>query len=415
MTCRSVCIITPAYLSSTPRVVKEADALWNAGFRVRVVFGQGDLEDVRRHDDQLLSARKWSWTVVGWARRRPAERFTYWRATLRHLIARQLPPPLWSFGRLPEQAEERIYPELARSAADTRADLFIGHYPAGLAAAAYAASVWQAKLGYDAEDFHAGEQPSSPAQRQARVDRIERAHLGRCSQLTASSPEIAEALARRYGIPKPLPIHNVFPWADRAVVDAQQLDRRGPGLSLYWYSQTIGLDRGIQDAIRAVGLLDKPVQIHLRGNVSESTRAELGVLAHECHLEGRLHFHAPVPPTGLLSRAAEHDVGLALEQPVDVNKGLTASNKLFLYLLAGLAVVATDLPGQRSVLATCPAAGHLYTPGDYPGLAEKIAAWCADPNALRAARTAALTAAQTMWNWEHESQKLIESVRKVLP
>ena len=27
-------------------------------------------------------------------------------------------------------------------------------------------------------------------------------------------------------------------------------DRRGPGLSLFWFSQVIGLNRGLQDVIR---------------------------------------------------------------------------------------------------------------------------------------------------------------------
>jgi len=38
-----VVIVTPTYLSSNPRVVKEADALANAGLRVCVVFSQGQL------------------------------------------------------------------------------------------------------------------------------------------------------------------------------------------------------------------------------------------------------------------------------------------------------------------------------------------------------------------------------------
>lgn len=45
-----VCIVTPGYISSTPRVVKEAEALSQAGYRVRVVFSQGDLERARQHD-----------------------------------------------------------------------------------------------------------------------------------------------------------------------------------------------------------------------------------------------------------------------------------------------------------------------------------------------------------------------------
>ena len=36
---RSVCIVSPGHLASNPRVVKEADALHGAGYRVTVIAG----------------------------------------------------------------------------------------------------------------------------------------------------------------------------------------------------------------------------------------------------------------------------------------------------------------------------------------------------------------------------------------
>jgi glycosyltransferase involved in cell wall biosynthesis len=232
--------------------------------------------------------------------------------------------------------------------------------------------------------------------------------------LTASSPQIADAVAAHYGVRRPTAIHNTFSLAERQRIDGLRRDRRGDGLSLYWFSQTIGLDRGLQDAIKAVGLIDHPLELHLRGSVSDSTRDALCRLARACGAAHRLFFHSLTQPAELLSRAAEHDVGLALEQPVDGNKGLTASNKLFVYLLAGLAVAATDLPGQHAVMASCAAAGELVSAGDYQNLATVLARWCSNPAALRASKTAALAAAHTTWNWEAESQKFVASVRAVL-
>jgi glycosyltransferase involved in cell wall biosynthesis len=412
VTRKRVCIVTPAYLSSTPRVVKEADALSSGGFEVRVVFSQGDLDFVRAHDEALLAGRTWRTSVVRWARHHPAEHVTYWRATLRHQLARRAPTRLRSHRRLVEWAHERVSVELAQLAASEPADLYIGHYPAGLAAAAHAASVRRSRLGYDAEDFHAGE--NGDAQRKARIDRIERAHIGCCAHLTASSAQIAGAVAGHYGVGRPLTIHNTFPWADRAAIDGERRDRATDDLSLYWFSQTIGLDRGLQDAIKAVGLIDRPIQIHLRGSVSEANRTALLTLARQCRVAGRIHFHPLVPPSELLSRAAEHDIGLALEHPLDGNKALTGSNKLFIYLLAGLATLATDLPGQRAILTRAPGAAKLYTPGDHHALALLLSRWCSDPTALSAARAAALEAARTTWNWELESQALVESVQRAL-
>jgi glycosyltransferase involved in cell wall biosynthesis len=413
---RSICIVTPGYIASTPRVVREADALSQAGYRVRVVFSQGAIERERRHDALLLQDKPWRWAAVGWSRRRPDERLIFWRSTLRYKFAQRLPRVFWHFWGLVECAERRIYPELALMAAAEPAELFIGHYPVGLAAAAYAAAAWGAKLGYDAEDLHTEEQPETRAgQLQTqRIDFIERKYYQRCAHLTAVSPGIADALVKRYGPPKPLVMHNVFPWADRAHLDGQIKDRQGPELSLYWFSQTIGFDRGIEDAIRASGLLRGPVQIHLRGSPSEPFKTALLTLARECGVAERLYFHPPVPPMELPSRAAEHDVGLALEQPINTSRMLSVTNKLFLYLLSGLAIAATDVPGQRSVMDTCPDAGCVYQPGDYRTLASYLERWRQYPHKLHACKEAALAAACDRWNWEHESQKLVHSISTLL-
>jgi glycosyltransferase involved in cell wall biosynthesis len=168
--------------------------------------------------------------------------------------------------------------------------------------------------------------------------------------------------------------------------------------------------------VRAAGALSQPVQIHLRGSLSEPVKQALLSLAREsgAGVAERLYFHPPVSPMELLSRTAEHDVGLALEQGHPINYALTVTNKLFLFLLAGLAVAVTDMPGQRDVLATCSDAGFLYPAGDWRALAGRLERWLRCPEELRVCREAALTAARTRWNWERESQKLLESVAGAL-
>src|SRR5262249_26195258 len=127
----------------------------------------------------------------------------------------------------------------------------------------------------------------------------------------------------------------------------------------------------------------------------------------------RLVFHPQVASTELLSRSAEHDVGLALEQGGTLNRAICTTNKLFLYLLSGLAAVATDVPGQRSILGDLPFA-TLYKPGDVEALAAQLASYQRDPFTLRRAKASALECARTRWNWEVESARLINVVRDTL-
>jgi glycosyltransferase involved in cell wall biosynthesis len=411
MTQGRICIVTPSHISANPRVVKEADALHGAGFDVRVVFGQKGSEQAREHDRAVLEGKAWSWTAVR-SPRRAYELFSWLREVLLERLLRLLPPIVWPWSLVAERAEGRLFAGLTRHASAFSADLYIGHYPEGLAAAARAAKQRESKFGYDAEDFHTGE-PNPPDQLK-RVDFIERRYVGRCSFLSAASDGIAKALAARYGIEPPMTVHNVFPWMERNQLDRKSEDRVNESLSLYWYSQTIGLDRGIEDAVRAAGELGGPVQIHLRGAIDPFVRESLETLARECGLKDMLFFHAPVPPTELLSRAAEHDVGLALEQGHILNRAICTTNKLFFYLLAGLAVAATDVPGQRDVLSSCATAAALYPPGDYKALARALESWRVDHVALKRAKSAALEAARVKWNWEIESQGLITRIRESL-
>jgi glycosyltransferase involved in cell wall biosynthesis len=197
------------------------------------------------------------------------------------------------------------------------------------------------------------------------------------------------------------------------MLDGKVRDRRGHDVSLYWYSQVVGLDRGLQDVIRAAGLWRGRVQLHIRGKLRADVKAELSRHASECGSADRVFFQPVVPPGELLARAAEHDIGLALEQPVNASRRLTVTNKLFFYMLAGLALAASETEGQRAILATCPAAGFLYQPGDYKALAAGLQELIDSPARLRQSKEAALRAAHERWNWEAESRKLTSLVASV--
>lgn len=414
---RKICIVTPGYIASTPRVVREADALAEAGYDVRVVFTQGQLEHIREHDAAVVAGRSWRYASVKWSSARQDERWAHLRSGLRHKLAGALPAPAWLVPGVAERAEGRAYPELAELAAAEPADLFIGHYPAGLAAAAHAAKSQGAVLGYDVEDLYAetfGEDASWATTR-SRIVWLERRYVPACAYVSAVSTPVADEFVKRYSPGADVVVvHNCHPWRDREAIDGQIRDRRGPALSLYWYSQVVGLDRGIQDAIKAASLLPVPPQLHLRGDIDGGAREALTQMARECGVTEALHFHEPVPPTELLSRACEHDVGLALELATPLNKALTASNKIFLYLMAGLAIAATDTRGQRSIVGAAPEVGALYAIGDAGALAGHLRRWQSDARGLASAKSAALDLARSRWNSEAEARIIVHAIDRVL-
>ncbi len=411
---KKVCIITTNYASSNPRSLREADALHGAGFQVRFVFTQGQLENVRVFDERVLKNKPWSREAVGWSDRRAAERLLFHYSRARAFLADRLPAGWWFNGFPAAAAESRVYAELARLAARERADLYIGHYPAGLAAAASAAQRWQSRYAYDFEDLHAYEQPDTPAGRHktARIHNIHRRFLGACSYVSVSSELFAPPLAQLYGIARPVVLHNVFSLRERPVEPFAAQDRTDSRLSLYWFSQTVGTDRGLVEAIQAAAAFPQQVQLHIRGALTERVRRSLLGAAGTPQGMPNVFFHDWVAPDELLARAAEHDVGLALEQRDLKSRELAMSNKLFLYFLAGMAVVATDTPGQRAILDQSPHAGFLYSGGQRQALTDIIGRFLRQPGLLQECKKAALQAGLDRWNWEKESAALVEAVSR---
>ena len=409
-----VCIVTASSLSSGPRVEKEAAALQQAGFDVRVV-GYHSLPWMAEWDARIAADHSLDFRPV--AAYSTTARTRAWR-TGAVLLQRTAAAVCARTGSLPVLSDlalsERVL-ALGVAARDQHADLFIAHNLPALPVAAALASQRGARLAFDSEDDHEGELPEGTDEaRRTLIERIQERYLPRCAYVSVPSEQIADLIEARYGIARPVIVHNVFPWSQREQLDGLRRDRQGQGLSLYWYSQTIGLDRGLQDALRAAALLRGDFELHLRGAVADDVRAALLAIAREGGIAERVFFHEQTTPQELLSRSAEHDIGLALEQPVSRNRLLTVTNKLFFYLLAGLAVAATDTPGQRTVTDQLPGASFSCLPGDHVALARGLQRWLDDPAELARARAAALEGARTRFCWEIEREHLIATVQRAL-
>jgi len=138
-------------------------------------------------------------------------------------------------------------------------------------------------------------------------------------------------------------------------------------------------------------------------------------LAASCRVERKqLVFHPPGPQGEMVRLAAEYDVGLALEPGSSRNNDLAISNKLFTYLLAGNAVVATATHGQRTVMAKIGDAGFCCNPGDAQDLARILQLWYENRAALHRARRQAWDWASREYNWDLEKEKFLEITKKVL-
>ena len=407
-----ICLLTAGQPSVNPRLVKEADALHEAGHEVHVLCSHY-VQWADEADRVLLGGRCWSCTYVGGDRKLAPARYFWTR--LRHGLTRRA-PRTWSLsGTIRQWALSRVLPELQTAALRIPADLYISHYPGALVAAAAAARRNNALIAFDAEDFETGYcYATGPTAMDRLIESFERQYLPLCCYVTAASPGIAEAYSAKYAIPVPSSILNVFPLADRPQ-KFRPTKPDGP-LQLYWFSQTIGLGRGLEDIIQAMGRVTGcSIELHLRGIWAPGHRKELYSLAA---LQGvgsqQIVVHEPAPPQEMIRLAAEFDVGLALEHPVSKSRELCLTNKIFSYLMAGNAVIGTATRGQRPIMEVIGEAGLCYEPGDVDALARCLWFWYRDRNALQQARQQSWQWGTQRFNWDLEKRKLVQLVNEVL-
>ncbi len=403
---RKVCIIGSGNLSSNPRLLKEADTLQGAGYDVTVV--SCDYTDaLRSADDEIAANARWKVNRVP----RPAvDRYTA-------AAARQLAGVFGSArATLPVALAAEAYGgparALRRAAGKIAADLYIAHYVPSLPAAAAAAIRHGGMLAFDAEDFHSGEGGESQQDnlRMAMVRRIESALLPSCAYLTAASPMIGHAYAESYALPEPVALLNVFPLAMAPPVGSARR-AAASGLRAYWFSQTIGLDRGLQSFIQAMATTTATVTLDIRGSNRWGHGDELLALARDIGMADRVRLLPLAPPQEMAILASSYDLGLSLETDVTESRRLCLTNKIFTYLLAGIPVMMSDTPAQCTLAPDLGAAASVVPLSDPHAIAIELDR-LASASLLASAKQTAAKLGRLRYNWDLEKTVLLDVVAR---
>ncbi|WP_143111373.1 glycosyltransferase family 4 protein [Hyphomicrobium facile] len=297
----------------------------------------------------------------------------------------------------------------------TRAELYIAHYPAALPAAAAAARRYGALYAYDAEDFHLGDWPDDPAYAMERrlVRGIEARYLPGCAYVTAAAPGIADAYCEAFDIDRPRVILNVFPLSQSPPAPTPRgTAEQGP--SVYWFSQTIGPGRGLECAVRAVGLARTRPHLHLRGTPAADYGEYLKKIAVDAGAASLIHILPPDDPEKMECLAAAYDIGLVAETGHSKSRQLCLTNKLFSYLLAGVPPLMSDTAAHRKFAEETFMTDFIYPIDDVDALAGLLDQVLGDPNRLATARADAWRLGQNRYNWERESGGLVEAVNRAI-
>ncbi|MBC7687741.1 MAG: hypothetical protein H7211_06135 [Aquabacterium sp.] len=423
---KKIVLITTGQPSANPRVVKEADALQAAGFEVTVLYSF-ITQWAQQKDKALLQRIKWNYKLAGGS---PGEnKWQYSFTRLRSKLAAILISLAGPRFLLAERIQATAFDELLQEAKKIKADWYIGHNLGAMAVAVKAAKFHGAKAGFDFEDYHRGEFDAADKQTIQRIIFLENKYVPALACFTASSEMITAAIKKDHphfqqhpASPaaalksagyKPPPaggsgargatIRNCFPLTQQP--NFNKKDEDDTSLTLFWFSQTIGLNRGLEALIDALQILsDVSIHLTLAGRCDEEMKTYIKIYGG--NIVDNIHLAGIIGPEALPTFAAQFDVGISLELTIPLNRNICLTNKIFTYLLAGNAIILSETAMQAAF-------NKVYQVGEMVSgvnsLVEKIKYYQNKDN-LNRQKLHNYTLAKTELNWEKESEKLLELI-----
>lgn len=215
------------------------------------------------------------------------------------------------------------------------------------------------------------------------------------------NPSIARELSERYGIKELQVIYNCCKLASKIVSARPPFKANGKKIILY--HGRFDIRRGLEELIEAFKYVKDAVLV-LRG--SGPLENYLRKQAAD-NLKRKVYFLPPVPVEKIIEESAWADAGIITYIPDCLNNFYSTPNKLFEYMMAGLALLASDLPELKRIIAG-EELGCVFDPRNPRDIAEKINTLVSDGEALKKAKINSRNAAQKKYNWENESRKLLE-------
>lgn len=301
----------------------------------------------------------------------------------------------------------------------TTRSIDLAHYLHGIQAEFYGGfnidallPVWQtarkhhAPMFFDCQEYYSDMAHDQSETERAMIRHAEREYLKDCALVLAATPQIADRLGDVYGLSEILPLDNAAP------LHRGDFPRTSNRFSLYWRNGVVDVgSRGLGEALRAVALLPPEIQLYIQGRTASDGGERVNSLIRELAIEDRVVILPPFLPDEAVEVASHHAVGLCPEQLIGENLMLTASNKLFDYLMAGLAVVASETAGLRDVIRRSEG-GLLYPPGDPGAMADRIHRLYSDRSLLNRLRHNAREFALREGNLEAQVSKLCAAIER---
>ena len=303
----------------------------------------------------------------------------------------------------------RSHVRLARTAAPA-ADLYHGMAYMGIPVALDLGRRHNAKVVYDARDIYLEARNLARMRGPARwlLARAERGWAHRSDRVITVNQAYAEVMAERFGVPLPLVVMNCSYRFDPPVPRERRFHEAlglAPDQRVVLYHGGLFPHRGIEELMTAIADVPSATLVLMGYGVLEPVLRERAAAPAS---GGRVRLLPAVRPEELLDWVACADVVAMPIQPSTLNHRLTTPNKLFEAMAAGVAVVASDLPGMATIVRATDC-GVLCDPTDATEIAAAIRRILDAPEDERLAfGHRGLVASHTTFNWETQVGLLLD-------
>lgn len=379
-----ICLLSQSWIADDPRVRRQGDALAAAGHDVRGIGFPGARSEPPE------------WEVAEVPQGNSTKARKLWRAFAITILSR---------AGLSQQVywAQSLHRRFLAAAIAWPADLYLANDWRVLPIAAKAATAVSGRYAYDSHEYGVAEGAYRWRWRVVfprYVRAIEARHIAGAAFCSAVGPGIAKAIRGDYRLATPpIVIRNV----PRLEVPPPRPSRPPYTVLYHGLFQPI---RGLEPLIRSVSDWRDDLRLALRGAGPASYERTLRELAAGSPAHDRIVFYPPAPMLDLVRLASEADIGILTLPGIGVQERFALPNKLFEYVMAGLAVCVTDLPDMASVVLHHDI-GRLLSDLSPQGIALAVNEFDG-PTIDRFRRNARMAALEL--NWERESLRLVEAV-----
>lgn len=344
-----VCLLSLSCIPDDPRVRRQGDALHNAGWSVRAVGLPGAKSSAPewRSEEAKVSHLVSSLADQSVAATRIAAQRMQRIKSRALLAARMQMSALSEAVALKAVWSMPAVAALYAASQGIKADLWVANDWQMLPLAARLARERGGVFAYDSHELAVSEFMEGWKWRLLKrpfVKAIEEMYIGKARVVSTVSEGIANSLQSFYDLPtRPLVIRNIPPYQMVAPSRASDHIR-------VLYHGLIAPVRGLEQLIRCVRHLHSTFEVSIRGAGNEDYVASLRTLIEAEGVVGRVDILPPVPMIELVSQAAAFDIGFFCMPRLSKQHEYVLPNKLFEYIMAGLAVCVSDLPEMSRIV-----------------------------------------------------------------